>query len=172
MSNLFGDWIDSVCETFGWGDDDDSSSTAVETPLKAKSEMAKKASDMAHDSLLEQKQCTAPPDTSDDYIHPKSVDDIPSRQELAGRLRALKPRLDAVTRRMHKIEQASDTTGGRPTDPKLAALSRKHLSVAGHYNAVKSGWNGWSDRGQRLELVPLERAIHGLECEVAAFPMP
>jgi len=176
MGHPFEGWMDTVCETFGWSDDEDdaSSKANAKKAVEEFQEQMKQVDAQVHDALLEQEpqQCTQPPDTSDDYVHPESVEDIPSRDELASRLRSVKARLDAVTRRVHGLLDGSPSVGGRPKDPKLAALNQKHLSVASHYNKVQAGWGGWSDRGQRLELVPLERSLHLLECEVTAYPMP
>lgn len=176
MSNPFGEWIDSVCDTFGWGDDEPAqqpSQGQAQAQVQAVQEAMEEANAKLHDALLEskkgQQQCTQPPDTSDDYKHPKSVDDLPSYEELAGRLGSAKMRIDAITRRVHGLQNANPSVGGRPTDPKLAALVGKQQALGSHYGQVKSGWSGWSDRGQRLALVPLEREVSALECEVVAY---
>lgn len=165
MSNPISDWIGSICETFGWSDDDSSSSTQTQAPPKAQTGMAEAASAKAHDALLENKQCT---DEGQPAESDSGASGLPTDSQLKSQLAGLKQRLNAITRRVHTMIDNGPTAMGRPTDPVVIQLNQKQMDVGYDLSQTEYNWDKMTSDGRRLGVASLAGQISQLECDVQA----
>jgi len=161
MSDL-STWLDSMCSTFGFGGE----------PAQAESGGMQKAAEKiqraAHEHRLENlspEACETGTPGADPY-DPKAER---SRAGIRQRAQALKPRIDAVTRKVHRLVRAGETRGGRPEDPALLAVYNEQIDLGSRISALLYRFDSFETSDAENRLITAEWRMNDLECKVAAL---
>ena len=164
----FGDWLDEICVTIGVTEQkqieqDDGSGggsgmqQAIETVQNA-----------VADAKLETGLC------GEGHGYDDGGDDhggSTQSEALYWRAQDLQTRMNAITRRVHRMIANDEQVEGRPTDPVVISLNQRQQRLGAEVSQMINNWDRLGTSGQFAHVSALSGRIGRLECDVSARRM-
>lgn len=154
MSNTVGDWMDSICNTFGWGGDDEAEE--LQTAQKGVTEKV-------YDVTLPRRECA-------DGALPSGETAGSERAELDAQLLSLRQRLNAARRRVAQLaDEEVGELGTEPGDPRVNRMDRGRKAIEVSLIRAEKNWDKMSSHGRALEIGVLLNQMAALECRINEY---